>query len=235
MAQLTDEAYTSIKGTTDSECCFGLLLTNLSKDGMAPKGASPFEQKEPFGHDRLYHAVKRTIRQLEHILKISGVAATHEAPSRMNFTLTDGETVVCSRFCDQYPRVAPPSLYFAYGDATQMQQELCDDENNGNDDQHSSDDGSTDENGDNEYDAVEQDLSFQQSLPGKLLKEVDPATSAFIVASDPLTKASSEISWHRIAANSILCYTSGSIPRLYKLNVGGAKRPEDYAFFLVDF
>jgi hypothetical protein len=84
-------------------------------------------------------------------------------------------------------------------------------------------------------DAIEKDLSQQQSLPGKLLSQVDPASSAFIVASDPLTKCSSELSWHRVAANSILCYTRGSIPRLYKLNVGGPQRPEDYAFFLVDF
>ncbi|KAG7359295.1 glutaminyl-tRNA synthetase [Nitzschia inconspicua] len=238
MAQLTDEAFLSIKGTTDSETCFALLLTNLAKDGYAPKGVSPFEQTEPFGHDRLYSAVKRTIRQLEHILKITGIQEEEVDPSRMNFTLTDGETIICSRFCDKYPEVPPPSLYFAYGDAKQMQLELCDEENKSVDESHHhSDNGSAidDDGEDDIQDAVEKDLSFQQSLPGKLLKEVDPSSCAFIVSSDPLTKTSSEISWHRVAANSILCYTRGSIPRLYHLNVGGAKRPEDFAFFLVDF
>lgn len=232
LAQLTDEAFLGIRGTTDSEVCFALLLTNLAKDGYGK--VSPCEQKEPFGHDRLYGAVKRTIRQIEHILKVSGVQTSIDIPSRMNFTLTDGETVVCSRFCDKYPLVAPPSLYFAYGDATQMKEELLDELNTGEDtdDEAASSD---DTDAEDDTDAVEKDLSFQPSLPGKIIAEVDPLSCAFIVSSDPLSKSTSQIHWHRIAANSILCFTRGSIPRLYKLNVGGAKKPEDYAFFLVDF
>jgi glutamine amidotransferase len=231
LAQVTDEAFAHIKGTTDSEVAFALLLTNLAKDGMGKE--SPFFQQEPFGHDRLYGALKRTIRQLEHVLKEAGIHASTDVPSRMNFSLTDGETVVCSRFCDKYPLVAPPSLYFCYGDAEQMQCELFEHENA---DEEEEEDSSSDDF-DVDYDvsdAVEKDLSQQQSLPGKLLSEVDPASCAFIVASDPLTKRNTELKWHRVAANSILCYTRGSIPRLYKLNIGGAKKPEDYAFFLVD-
>ena len=232
-SQMTEEVFLGIKGTTDSECCFGLLLTNLAKDGMG-KG-NPYEQKEPFGHDRLYNATKRTIRQLEHMLKVSGIQDAHDDPSRMNFTLTDGETVVCSRFCDKYPLMPPPSLYFAYGDAAQMKAELLDEFIAGKDDDDeaaSSDDMDSEQD---DKDAVERDLSFQPSLPGKIIAEVDQQSAAFIVASDPLTKSNSEIHWHRVAANSIMCYTRGSIPRLYKLNIGGAKKPEDYAFFLVDF
>lgn len=231
LAQLTDEAFDNIKGTTDSECAFALLLTNLSKDGMGHD--SPYEQTEPFGHDRLYNAMKRTIRQLEHVLKEVGIHDATDVPSRMNFSLTDGETVVCSRYCDKYPLEPPPSLYFAYGDAEQMHNELRHED-------VASEDEDEDTNSDDfdvEYDitdAIEKDLSQQQSLPGKLLSEVDPKSSAFIVSSDPLTKSNTELTWHRVAANSILCYTRGSIPRLYKLKIGGAKRPEDYAFFLVD-
>lgn len=232
LAQMTDDAFLGIHGTTDSECCFGLVLTNLAKDGCGTE--NPYKQREPFGHDRLYNAMKRTIRQLEHILVVSGVQAGTQIPSRMNFTLTDGETVVCSRFTDKYPLVPPPSLYFAYGESEIMKQELCDEENGGTDG-NATEDEEGDESDADTSDAVEKDLSHQQSLPGKLLKEVDPAAAAFIVSSDPLTKSTSQIHWHRIAANSILCYTRGSIPRLYKLKVGGAQKPEDYAFFLVDF
>ena len=260
LAQLSEEAFAHIKGTTDSECCFALILTNLAKDGMGPKrGAddessfdtniNPILQEEPFGHERLYMAVKRTIRQLEHILKISGIYNATDVPSRMNFSLTDGDTVVCSRFCDRYPEEAPPSLYFCYGDAEQMNRELCEDEHEEtevNNSQHGST-GSTQSTHESDHDsdmpltqdefreAVEIDLSQQLSLPGKLLKEVDRTRAGFIVASDPLTKSNSELSWHRIGANCIIVYTKGSIPRLYKLKVGGAKRPEDFAFFLVDF
>lgn len=233
--QLTDEAFHHIQGTTDSECIFALLLTNLSQDGMGDD-ISPFLQTEPFGHDRLYQAMKRTIRQLEHVLKITGIQELAEKPSRMNFALTDGDTVVCSRFCDRYPMVAPPSLYFAYGDATQMQKELCAEEvvdATGELDRLSDHDSDVSEHSE-QNDAVEKDLSHQPSLPGKLLSEVDCNSCSFIVSSDPLTKANSELTWHPIAANSILCYTRGQIPRLYKLKIGGAKKPEDYAFFLVD-
>jgi len=244
MAQFTDEAFAHVKGTTDSECAFALILTNLSQDGRGPNhgSVSPFKQEEPFGHDRLYEAVKRTIRQLEHMLHLSGIAESTDVPSRMNFALTDGETVICSRFCDKYPLEAPPSLYFCYGEAEQLQKELCDDDclNAVTDSHHGSDNGTEDdtdlEEENAEYrDAIEKDLSQQHSLPGKLLSQVDPVSSAFIVSSDPLTKTSSELTWQRVAANSILCYTRGSVPRLYKLNIGGAKRPEDYAFYLVDF
>lgn len=232
LAQVTDEAFANIKGTTDSEVAFALLLTNLTKDGMGR--TSPYLQMEPFGHDRLYSAVKRTIRQIEHVLKETGIHDGTDVPSRMNFSLTDGETVVCSRYCDKYPLVAPPSLYFAYGDAEQMKTELCNEEN---DSAEEHDEDSSSDDFEVEYDigdAVEKDLSQQQSLPGKLLSEVDPTSCSFIVSSDPLTKSNTELTWHRLAANSIICYTRGSIPRLYKLKIGGAKRPEDYAFFLVD-
>lgn len=246
--QVTDEVYRNVQGTTDSEVCFALLLTNLSKDGMAPEGVSnPYEQMEPYGHDRLYNALKRTIRQVEHVLKETGIQNMTETPSRMNFALTDGETVICSRFTDKYPDVAPPSLYFAYGDAEQLQRELCDEDGILSDDNDAaSSDNNTPSDDSTDYDsvmsmrskehfdAVEKDLSQQHSLPGKLLSDVDPKSSAFIVSSDPLTKTSSQISWHRVAANSIICYTRGGMPRLYHLNVGGAKRPEDYAFFLVN-
>jgi predicted glutamine amidotransferase len=45
---LTDEAYNSIMGTTDSENLFALLLTYLARDGHN-EGVSPFDQTKPFG------------------------------------------------------------------------------------------------------------------------------------------------------------------------------------------
>ena len=124
----------------------------------------------------------------------------------MNFSLTDGETVVCSRFCDKYPLEAPPSLYFCYGDAEQMKRELEEQENAEDEDDSAHDDSSSDDFDDEHdvSDAIEKDLSQQQSLPGKLLSEVDASSSAFIVASDPLTKSNAELKWHRVAANSII-------------------------------
>jgi glutamine amidotransferase len=231
LTQVTDEVFHSIKGTTDSELVFALLLTNLSKDGRSP--ISPFQQTEPFGHDRLFNAMKRTIRQMEHVLRETGIQEMTTTPSRLNLSLTDGNTLICSRFCDKYPQVAPPSLYFAFGDAELMQQELVNpDEGEADDDDIMSEEDIYEDL----KDAVEKDLSNQHSLPGKLLSEVDLTSCSFIVSSNPLTKGSSDkITWHRIAANSIISYTRGSIPRLIKLKVGGAPKPEDYAFFMVDF
>ena len=113
----------------------------------------------------------------------------------MNFALTDGDTVVCSRFCDKYPAVAPPSLYFCYGDAHQLQKELCAPETEDPAAHGKLDDISSDLS-DSEHgviDAFEKDLSQQLSLPGKLLSQVDPASSGFIVSSDPLTKTNNKL------------------------------------------
>lgn len=213
MNDLTNEAFLGIQGTTDSECVFGILLSYLANDESGEP--SPYTQTKPFGSDRLYAALKNTIRQIERMVKEAGIRDSIENPTRCNFSLSDGETVVCSRFCDKYPEIAPPSLYYAFGEAELLNRELIAEEvaqdggaESGleDDSMHGSDDHLV-------------DLGRRASLPGRLLNEIDPKSCSFVVASDPLTKRSSVITWHHVPANSVLCYTRGSVPKLYKLKV----------------
>ena len=210
---LTDEAFLGIRGTTDSELCLGLILSYLANDDSGEQ--SPYMQTEPFGSDRLYAALKKTIRQIERMVKEAGIRDSTENPTRCNFSLSDGETVVCSRFCDKYPEIAPPSLYYAFGEAELMNRELIAEEVAQDGDTES---GLEDDSMHGSDDHLV-DLGRRASLPGRMLNEIDPKSCSFVVASDPLTKTSSVITWHHVPANSILCYTRGSTPKLYKLKV----------------
>jgi len=221
---LSEEAFLGIKGTTDSECAFAVLLTYLANDDSGE--GSPYLQTKPFGAERLYHAVKHTIRLVERMVTEAGIKDSFPNPTRCNFSITDGETVVCSRFCDWYPMVAPPSLYYAFSEAELMNKELSTEEMD-------EEDGAGTESGmeDDSFHGSDDhmvDLSRRASLRGRMLKEIDCESCSFVVASDPLAKRSSEITWHHVPANSILCYTRGSIPTLYKLKVLGDKKgPEN--------
>lgn len=117
-ALLSDEAFINIKGTTDSEVLFALLCSYLTEDSYV----SPFHQSEPFGHDRLTTALKRVLRTIENLTENAGI--TKFGYCTCNFALTDGETMVVTRFCDKSPSIPPPSLYFAFGDSTKLYDEL---------------------------------------------------------------------------------------------------------------
>ena len=116
--QVSEEMYSIIRGTTDSECIFGLILTQLAKDGS---GGSPRTQTKAFGHMRLVSAIKKTLCQIDCLLRQAGILEGH---STFNFSLADGDTVVATRFCDKSPDSPPPSLYFSYGTAEHLYREL---------------------------------------------------------------------------------------------------------------
>ena len=119
LEQVTDEAFEKVRGTTDSECIFALFLTNLEEDDFVE--GSPYAQTKPFGAKRLVAALKRTLHQIENFLEESGLT---EGYSTCNFSVTDGDTMVVTRFCDKNPDIPPPSLYFAFGTAKHLYHEL---------------------------------------------------------------------------------------------------------------
>ncbi|KAG0072541.1 hypothetical protein BGZ89_005122 [Linnemannia elongata] len=110
---LPDEIYFSVNGNTDSEWAFAVFLSQLK---------TPL-QAEPFCHQELKEAVDKTIAKLNAwikdaatILTTPGNAgiATDDGPSMMNFAVTDGVTVVCSRYISsRYLEAA--SLYYSSG------------------------------------------------------------------------------------------------------------------------
>lgn len=95
---LSDEAFAVLAGSTDSEHAFSYLWDVYRADsGLTPLG-------------RLEAAVVETIRVLERLRREAGV----EAPSHLNFALSDGDHVVATRFCSDASEGAA-SLYWSTG------------------------------------------------------------------------------------------------------------------------
>jgi len=98
---LPQECFDKIQGTTDSEHAFALFLSKLPPD--AQNQCSTQEIAE---------ALEKTIQQLVEWLDEEGIPGT----SLLNFCVTDGLSVVASRFCpDKSHQCA--SLYLASGNS----------------------------------------------------------------------------------------------------------------------
>lgn len=237
-ALLSDEAFMGIRGTTDSEYVFALILTILASDGKSDR--SPLQQTAPFGHGRLMSALKKVLKMIEELQVEAGMDGGFNT---CNFSLTDGETMVVTRYCDKSPSIPAPSLYFAYGEAQELYNELTDeDQPIAHESSHSSphpssvdfnkaygkqksSTGSTGSTGsdvddnnsqhsteDEESEDLERvKLKYALSTPGRIFADIDPKMACMVVCSTPLTRTHS---WHRIPANAILYYTRGSFPEL---------------------
>jgi glutamine amidotransferase len=227
LKQVDDEAFDQIHGTTDSECVFALILTYLARDGHG----SPLTQQEPFGPQRLVAALKKTLWCIERTLEEAGLV---DGYSTCNFSITDGDTMVVTRFCDKSPDIPPPSLYFAFGDTQTLIHELTNEQqgtplfspksdatvdqagngsSSNNDSEHGSSDSKSDSasTGESIYGEQVVPIEEAESQPGKVLHEVNPATASFIVSSNPLTKTHT---WHKMPRNSIMWCTRGAHPEL---------------------
>lgn len=116
---LTEKAYNVVRGTTDSEAAFGMILSELERSGQS------LEQTEPYDPKALVDAIRRTIDKLadhQRILDEERAIPRENCRnfSTLNFSLTDGVTMVTSRFCDRHPEIPAPSLYFAFDFADRL-------------------------------------------------------------------------------------------------------------------
>ena len=120
---LSDQAFLGLRGTTDSEFIFALVLTLLTQDGHTKQ--SPMTQTEPFGHSRLMASLKKALKLIE------GVQAEVDMQegffNTCNFSFTDGESMVVTRYCNKSPEIPAPSLYFAFGHSNALVEELLTD------------------------------------------------------------------------------------------------------------
>ncbi|KAI9228980.1 MAG: N-terminal nucleophile aminohydrolase [Piptocephalis tieghemiana] len=98
-ASVRDELYSFVQGNTDSEWAFALFLDQL-EDPL----------NGPFTPAILKAAMLRTIALLNQFAREANV----QEPSLLNFAVTDGETVVCTRYINDATREAA-SLYFSSG------------------------------------------------------------------------------------------------------------------------
>ena len=109
---LRADVFAAMEGTTDSEACFALILTLLDPEAIAAGTLCAAE---------LQAATLGAIAIIRQLLHEEGI--TH-GYSTLNWALTDGETVIVTRYCDKAPHVPPPSLYYAFTDGAELRNHL---------------------------------------------------------------------------------------------------------------
>ncbi|KAK0520229.1 glutamine amidotransferase subunit [Tilletia horrida] len=102
LASLPDELFLLPQGHTDSEYAFAVFLSHLRDP----------ERRGAFSWTELRDAMLATIRDFNRWAKEAGVAE----PSLMNFCVTDGSSVVCTRYVSSRTEEAA-SLYFSSGES----------------------------------------------------------------------------------------------------------------------
>jgi glutamine amidotransferase len=113
-SSLADKWYLGVKGGTDSEWAFALFLDLLEKEGVDP---SSDPGPEGFGQALLRRVMMKTIARINEMVReipekynVTGV----ETRSLLNFAVTDGHTVICTRYISSKTD-EPASLYFSSG------------------------------------------------------------------------------------------------------------------------
>ncbi|GAO16869.1 uncharacterized protein UV8b_06865 [Ustilaginoidea virens] len=112
--RLADKWYLQVKGGTDSEWAFALFLDTLERLGHDPS-ASP---ETGFGPTVLRRAVEQTIAQINELTDSipADVLRDEDVDTRslLNFALTDGHSVICTRYISSSKDEAA-SLYYSSG------------------------------------------------------------------------------------------------------------------------
>lgn len=110
---LNEQWFTLVQGSTDSEWAFALFLDSMEKAGHHPD-ADP--GKGGFGHTVLRKAILKTIERINALIKEVGGEGDGGEDSRslLNFAVTDGESVVCTRYVSSKTDEAA-SLFFSSG------------------------------------------------------------------------------------------------------------------------
>ncbi len=106
LQSLSDSSFDAVRGTTDSEVLFGLLLDILPQ----------LNQDDPL--EALYQAVNRCIRSVESLCD-----AGDESDSVFNLAITDGQHSVVTRYAT--PPTKPESLYYTSGTAFECVNGRC--------------------------------------------------------------------------------------------------------------
>lgn len=97
-----------VKGSTDSEWAFALFLDTLERLGV------DVDLQEKVGHTLLRKAVVETIGRINGYIRIVKEKGIAVESSLMNFAVTDGHSVVCSRYVSSKTDEAA-SLFYGSG------------------------------------------------------------------------------------------------------------------------
>ena len=115
-----DKWFESVSGSTDSEWAFALFLDSL--EGMGVDVDDEGKQRDGFGHTVLRKAMLKTIERINELTKSlpEEVRGTGDTRSLLNFAVTDGKSVICTRYVSSKPDEAA-SLFFSSGTSWRVQ------------------------------------------------------------------------------------------------------------------
>ena len=109
------EWFLGVQGSTDSEWSFALFLDCLEKAGYHPNNEA--YTTAGFGHTVLRKAVLQTIKRINEFVDTAPSEERMEASDKrslLNFAVTDGHSVVCSKYVSSFTDEAA-SLFFSSG------------------------------------------------------------------------------------------------------------------------
>ena len=114
VSSVADRWFEGVGGSTDSEWAFALFLDCLEKLGADPDDG--LKQRDGFGHTILRKAMLKTIERINgFIAEIpEETRAQGDVRSLLNFAVTDGKSVVCTRYVSSKTDDAA-SLFFSSG------------------------------------------------------------------------------------------------------------------------
>lgn len=105
--------FINVQGSTDSEWAFALFLDSMERAGHSPDDETA--ARVGFGHKVLRNAMLTTISRINaFIASIPEDLRTEDTRSLLNFAVTDGHSVVCTRYVSSCTDEAA-SLFFSSG------------------------------------------------------------------------------------------------------------------------
>ncbi|KAI9851525.1 MAG: hypothetical protein M1838_003479 [Thelocarpon superellum] len=112
---IKDQWFLGVQGGTDSEWAFALFLDTMERMGHDPNAATG---EDGFGHTVLRKAMLKTIKRINQLIadipRTNGDLPNLDTRSLLNFAVTDGHSVVCTRYVSSRTDEAA-SLYFSSG------------------------------------------------------------------------------------------------------------------------
>lgn len=114
VTDIGDKWFESVGGSTDSEWAFALFLDTLESIGV--DADDKVKQKNGFGHTVLRKAMLKTIERINGFIKALPEESRTKGDTRslLNFAVTDGKSVVCTRYVSSKKDEAA-SLFFSSG------------------------------------------------------------------------------------------------------------------------
>lgn len=114
VSDVGDKWFNMVKGSTDSEWAFALFLDTLEKLGVDVDDLEKQGAENGVGHTLLRKALTGTIERINGYISVVKAKGGKVESSLLNFAVTDGKSVVCSRYVGSRTDEAA-SLFFSSG------------------------------------------------------------------------------------------------------------------------